>query len=456
MSSQAAMLKPVLWERLFERESAPNLSLQGRVRQMLVSAISAATCRPARRCPPAATWPTTCASRATRWCSLTSSWSARAIWCRASAAASISSAIRSWGICKTPRRAMARPPQQRRPMTRSAPRAGTSGCAFDPRCNAIVKPRDWQKQPYPFVMASSTKTCFPPPNGASAVSRRCRCWTSAAGRRTSSPTTTRADRADPHPGAAAPGRLGRRVRDRHHRGCAARALLADLLVNDDTVVGMEDPGYPDARNIFASHTRHLLPLPVDEHGLITGTQLLGCDYLFVTPGHQCPTSVTLSRERRDSPGPGQPGRQHDHRGRFRERKPLGRRVPALKSRRYREGRVIYVGSLAKSFAPGLRIGSSSPRPSWRSSCARAAPADAAPSVRLHPARLLAVHLAGPPPFAAAAPVAGARNGAERRAGAPPAGLPRRAHHRIPRSAGWRVRPGSTPPSWPRPRWPMAW
>ena len=39
MSSQAAMLKPVLWERLFERESAPNLSLQGRVRQMLVSAI---------------------------------------------------------------------------------------------------------------------------------------------------------------------------------------------------------------------------------------------------------------------------------------------------------------------------------------------------------------------------------------------------------------------------------
>ena len=39
MSSQASMLKPVLWERLFERESAPNLSLQGRVRQMLVSAI---------------------------------------------------------------------------------------------------------------------------------------------------------------------------------------------------------------------------------------------------------------------------------------------------------------------------------------------------------------------------------------------------------------------------------
>src|SRR5690606_26476364 len=36
---QAAMLKPVLWESLFQRESATHLSLQGRLRQMLVSAI---------------------------------------------------------------------------------------------------------------------------------------------------------------------------------------------------------------------------------------------------------------------------------------------------------------------------------------------------------------------------------------------------------------------------------
>ena len=187
------------------------------------------------------------------------------------------------------------------------PRAGTSGCARPSLQRNIVKPRDWRNNPYPSSMASSTKTCFPPPNGASAVSRRCRCWTSAAGAGPHHPTTALIEqiRTQVLPRR---GRLGRRVEIVITVGAQhALYLLADLLVNDDTVVGMEDP-YPDARNIFASHTRHLLPLPVDEHGLITGTQLLGCDYLFVTPGHQCPTSVTLSRERRDSllPWPARP------------------------------------------------------------------------------------------------------------------------------------------------------
>ena len=138
---------------------------------------------------------------------------------------------------------------------------------------------------------------------------------------------------------------------------AVSALLADLLVNEDTVVGMEDPGYPDARNIFASHTRHLLPLPVDEQGLRTGTQLLGCDYLFVTPGHQCPTTVTLSMERRASLLA--MARQADSliiEDDFESESRWGEgAIPALKSLD-RDGRVIYVGSLAKSFAPGLRIG----------------------------------------------------------------------------------------------------
>ena len=134
-------------------------------------------------------------------------------------------------------------------------------------------------------------------------------------------------------------------------------LLADLLVNEDTVVGMEDPGYPDARNIFASHTRHLLPLPVDEQGLCTGTHLLGCDYVFVTPGHQCPTTVTLSPARREALLT--LARQADSliiEDDFESECRWGDgAIPALKSLD-RDGRVIYVGSLAKSFAPGLRIG----------------------------------------------------------------------------------------------------
>ena len=238
------------------------------------------------------------AHRAQQWCSLTSSWSARAIWCRASAA--ISSAIRSCrGICKTPRRAMARPPQQRRPMTR-APRAGTSGCAFDPRCNAISSSRAtgrnsptlrlWPVRPRPVSHRRMARVLYQGAVGAGHPQ---------LGAGPHHPRRPRADRADPHPGAAAPGRLGRRVRDRHHRGCAARALLADLLVNDDTVVGMEDRLSRRAQYLRQPHPppaaaarRRTRP---DHRHPAAGLRLS-----FVTPGHQCPTSVTLSRERRDS------------------------------------------------------------------------------------------------------------------------------------------------------------
>ena len=169
----------------------PNLSLQGRVRQMLVSAILSG------HLPPGAPVPSSRhladhlrIARNTVVFAYQQLVSEGYLVSRERSGHFVSDSVMQ-GICKTPRRAMARPPQQRRPMTRSAPRAGTSGCAFDPRCNAISSSRaTGRNSPTPSSMASSTKTCFPPPNGASAVSRRCRCWTSAAGRRTSSPTTT--------------------------------------------------------------------------------------------------------------------------------------------------------------------------------------------------------------------------------------------------------------------------
>src|SRR5699024_4591639 len=43
-------------------------------------------------------------------------------------------------------------------------------------------------------------------------------------------------------------------------------LLADLLISPSTVVGIEDPGYPDARNIFSTRSQHICPLPVDNEG----------------------------------------------------------------------------------------------------------------------------------------------------------------------------------------------
>ena len=134
-------------------------------------------------------------------------------------------------------------------------------------------------------------------------------------------------------------------------------LLSQVLMDAQTVVGMEDPGYPDARNNFALRNSRVLPLAIDAQGLVPSRKLGQCDYAYVTPSHQCPTSVTMPLERRlalldiarkknvvlfeDN---------HESELSF-----LGRPLPALKSLDS-DGHVIYLGSLSKTLAHGLRLG----------------------------------------------------------------------------------------------------
>jgi GntR family transcriptional regulator/MocR family aminotransferase len=144
-------------------------------------------------------------------------------------------------------------------------------------------------------------------------------------------------------------------------GCQqALYLIADLLCDEDTTVGFENPGYPDARNIFENRNARLLPLPVDGNGIAPdalGDSLARCDYVYVTPSHQCPTTATMPIERRrallDS------AQQHDfvivEDDYESENTFSGTPHPALKSLDTAD-RVIYVGSLSKTFAPGLRLG----------------------------------------------------------------------------------------------------
>ena len=47
----------------------------------------------------------------------------------------------------------------------------------------------------------------------------------------------------------------------------ALALIAKLLIKPGDVVGIEDPGYPDARNLFALETDNVKLLNVDADGL---------------------------------------------------------------------------------------------------------------------------------------------------------------------------------------------
>ncbi len=223
---------------------------------------------------------------------------------------------------------------------------------------AIVKPSEWQNYPYPFIYGQFDPALFP-----TADWRECsrmalavleiRGWASDL-----------IDRDDP----LLIEQLQKHILPR--RGVWANPdeimvtmgaqhalyLLADLLMQG-TRVGLEEPGYNDARHIFGMRAREVIPLAVDESGLCPDAGLAQCDYAFITPSYQCPTTVTMPLERRETLL--LEARRHDvvliEDDYDTENPALTQPIPALKSLD-RDGRVIYVGSLSKSFVPGIRLG----------------------------------------------------------------------------------------------------
>jgi GntR family transcriptional regulator / MocR family aminotransferase len=78
-------------------------------------------------------------------------------------------------------------------------------------------------------------------------------------------------------------------------------LLARMLLDPGDAVWMEDPGYPGARLALRAAGARIVPVPVDDNGLVVedGERLESrARLVYVTPANQFPLGVTLSQERR--------------------------------------------------------------------------------------------------------------------------------------------------------------
>ena len=134
-------------------------------------------------------------------------------------------------------------------------------------------------------------------------------------------------------------------------------LAAQLLAGPGRNVVVEDPCYPALRDVPRQTGASVSPVPVDEHGLNPDTLPDNTDVIFATPSHQCPTSATLPRARREALLARAAELdavivEDDYEFEMAFLKPPS---PALKSLDT-DGRVIYVGSFSKSLFPGLRLG----------------------------------------------------------------------------------------------------
>jgi GntR family transcriptional regulator/MocR family aminotransferase len=223
----------------------------------------------------------------------------------------------------------------------------------------ISKPSDWQQQPYPFIYGQFDTTLFPTADWRECVMetlqpRGLKRWAPDHIDRDDETLVDQIHR------RLLPARGIWAERDEilvTTGSQQATFMLATLLVGATTVVGVENPGYPDARNNFLLRTRHVKSLRVDGQGLVPGAALAGCRYVYVTPSHQCPTTVTMPLTRR-SELLARAERddfiviEDDHES---ELNFSGQPTPALKSLDTRS-RVIYLGSLSKTLAHGLRLG----------------------------------------------------------------------------------------------------
>jgi GntR family transcriptional regulator / MocR family aminotransferase len=150
------------------------------------------------------------------------------------------------------------------------------------------------------------------------------------------------------------------------------SLVAAGLLRPGDRVGVEEPGYPIARDVLAAHGAQVIPCPVDADGLVVSELPAGLKLIYTTPSHQYPLGGRLPVPRRRAlvawaRANGALIAEDDYDGEFRyDVAPL----PALYG--LDPEVVIYLGTTTKTFTPALRVGWLAARPQLVHTLARTA------------------------------------------------------------------------------------
>lgn len=223
----------------------------------------------------------------------------------------------------------------------------------------VDHPQDWSRYPYPFVYNQIDPKWFPLQEWRESMrvamaASGLEGWSRDAGEDDSAKLITQLQqRLLGYRGiSAAPDEILITSGAQH-----AISLIATLNAYAAKPVALEDPCYPEARNAFEIAGNRICGVPVDQSGLVVDQIPSDVGVVYTTPSHQFPTTVTMTPERRASLCARAVRDdflicEDDYEAEMNFVKTRERPIRALDT----SGRTIYVGSLSKSVAPGLRIG----------------------------------------------------------------------------------------------------
>jgi GntR family transcriptional regulator/MocR family aminotransferase len=137
-------------------------------------------------------------------------------------------------------------------------------------------------------------------------------------------------------------------------------LSAQVLLDADAPVWIEEPGYPGTRQALRMVGAQLIPVPVDHEGLIVAEGIRrasSAHAVYITPSHQYPLGVTMTAARRMlllnwAARSGAWIIEDDYDSEYRLG---GRPIPSLQGLDT-GARVVYVGTFSKVMFPALRLG----------------------------------------------------------------------------------------------------